>query len=251
MAKTEAQFRTEFFDQFRSVENKEAFCVLTLMAWMAACDGVVSAEEEDYLSAFADTNHDAEAAKHAVRRATEGNLVGVRLACEVARMFSDEHKALILDLAVGVALGDGYLRTPEALALFFLGDLLGFGPAGVDAAFRKATGQTCPRPGDVSSMYWWLERDRAASGASGDDSEGAESQGKTGKRTKSDLGRVRAYATLGVEEGASATEVRNAYRRLARVHHPDRFAPLGDEAVKQATETFQRIQRAYETLGAP
>jgi curved DNA-binding protein len=50
------------------------------------------------------------------------------------------------------------------------------------------------------------------------------------------------YQTLGVEKTASAEEIKQAYRRLAAQHHPDRG---GD------TQTFQEIQGAYSVLGDP
>jgi molecular chaperone DnaJ len=51
------------------------------------------------------------------------------------------------------------------------------------------------------------------------------------------------YATLGVPRGAKNEEVRKAYRRLARKHHPD-LNP-GDKA---SEERFKRIQEAYDVL---
>ncbi len=47
------------------------------------------------------------------------------------------------------------------------------------------------------------------------------------------------YAQLGVDRGASVAQIKDAYKKAARVHHPDRG---GD------TEEFKKIQRAYETL---
>lgn len=52
------------------------------------------------------------------------------------------------------------------------------------------------------------------------------------------------YVELGVERTASPAEITSAYRRLARVHHPDRN--LGN--VEHATIVFQRLQKAYEML---
>jgi len=54
------------------------------------------------------------------------------------------------------------------------------------------------------------------------------------------------YATLGVDKGASAEEVKKAYRKLAQKHHPD--ANPGDTA---AEERFKEISEAYATLSNP
>jgi curved DNA-binding protein CbpA len=54
------------------------------------------------------------------------------------------------------------------------------------------------------------------------------------------------YGLLGVPRGATSDDIRKAYRRLARQHHPD--ANPGDP---EAEEQFKEIQQAYETLSNP
>ncbi|HEV2405582.1 MAG TPA: DnaJ domain-containing protein, partial [Ktedonobacterales bacterium] len=54
------------------------------------------------------------------------------------------------------------------------------------------------------------------------------------------------YAVLGVSQGASADEIRQAYRQRARQLHPD--ASPNDPA---ATEQFKLVTEAYQVLGTP
>jgi curved DNA-binding protein len=54
------------------------------------------------------------------------------------------------------------------------------------------------------------------------------------------------YATLGVTKSASEKEIKQAYRKQARKHHPD--VNPGD---KNAEGRFKEINEAYEVLGDP
>ncbi len=56
------------------------------------------------------------------------------------------------------------------------------------------------------------------------------------------------YAILGLERGATQSEIKQAYRRLAAKYHPDKVAHLGDEFKTLAEERFRKIQQAYEQL---
>src|SRR3954447_6302848 len=53
------------------------------------------------------------------------------------------------------------------------------------------------------------------------------------------------YAALGVERGASADEIKKAYRRLAQKYHPD----VSKEP--EAEARFKEIAEAYQTLKDP
>ena len=51
------------------------------------------------------------------------------------------------------------------------------------------------------------------------------------------------YKTLGVAKTASPDDIKKAFRKLARVHHPD----LAKDK-KTAEEKFKEINEAYEVL---
>lgn len=52
------------------------------------------------------------------------------------------------------------------------------------------------------------------------------------------------YAILHVSAAASKAEIKQAYRQLVRLHHPDLNAQAQDEAIK-------RLNEAYEVLSNP
>src|SRR6187455_2992291 len=54
------------------------------------------------------------------------------------------------------------------------------------------------------------------------------------------------YSTLGVAKTSTDKEIKQAFRRLARKHHPD--VNPGD---KSAESKFKEINEAYEVLGDP
>jgi curved DNA-binding protein CbpA len=62
------------------------------------------------------------------------------------------------------------------------------------------------------------------------------------------LGQRDYYETLGVAPDATMDEVRTAFRKLAREHHPDRYE---SDARVAAERRFQEITEAYNALSDP
>ncbi|MDH5724114.1 MAG: DnaJ domain-containing protein, partial [Nitrospira sp.] len=53
------------------------------------------------------------------------------------------------------------------------------------------------------------------------------------------------YDILGVDRNASDDDLKKAYRKQARQHHPD--LQTGDSQKKAAEEKFKEVNEAYET----
>ncbi|MCB9918573.1 MAG: J domain-containing protein [Planctomycetes bacterium] len=62
------------------------------------------------------------------------------------------------------------------------------------------------------------------------------------------IARIKDLATLGLDEGATRGAIEAAFRRLVKLHHPDRFAASGGESMRSASEAFKLLRRAYERL---
>ena len=57
-----------------------------------------------------------------------------------------------------------------------------------------------------------------------------------------------AYKILEIEPNATPTEIKKAYRKMAKKYHPDKVLHLGKEHQKGAEEKFRKVQEAYEHL---
>ena len=57
-----------------------------------------------------------------------------------------------------------------------------------------------------------------------------------------------AYDVLEITTSAADDEVKKAYRDMAKKHHPDKVAHLGDDVKHAATVKFQEINSAYEQI---
>lgn len=52
------------------------------------------------------------------------------------------------------------------------------------------------------------------------------------------------YAALGVAKGATQQDIKNAYYRLSKIHHPDK-----NKGCKNSAKLFRVATEAYEVLG--
>jgi len=59
---------------------------------------------------------------------------------------------------------------------------------------------------------------------------------------------VSSYKILEITKEASNDEVKKAYRKMVKKHHPDKVRHLGEEYQKGAEDKFRQIQKAYERI---
>lgn len=231
-----------FLEKLQGSDNPVGLSVAVLLAWVGFGDGHLSSDERDLLKSLSLSGLSDADFTAAISHAKDGDVTELQIACEVVRRLDAQPRKLLLELAVAIALADGRLSNAECHLILFLTDLLGFTPTELTDVFRAQAGSDFPIPGDVSSIEWWEKRRTRSSGNTED---------RERRQTPSSTRATAALSTLGLESGASASEIREAFLRLSKVHHPDRFHQLGSEAVAAATVTFKRIKEAYEVLGEP
>ncbi len=60
--------------------------------------------------------------------------------------------------------------------------------------------------------------------------------------------RANSYKILEIDKTATDSEIKKAYRKMAKKYHPDKVMHLGKEHQKGAEEKFRQVQEAYEQL---
>ena len=59
---------------------------------------------------------------------------------------------------------------------------------------------------------------------------------------------IDALRVLGLKAGVSVSEIKTAYRSLAKEFHPDKLFGMSEGIINLAKEKFQLIQNSYEYL---
>jgi len=135
----------------------------------------------------------------------EGLLDSANSADLVVDMFARDDRLVLLRIAIDVAFADGRVSPAEKTALEDLAVRLGFDKQRVQILINLLKGQAGDRTDDLQP----------------------------------------AYRTLGVKPGAPVGEIRAAYKKLMRQHHPDLAAP---EDRAEATRKTAKINAAYDLV---
>ncbi|WP_243318723.1 J domain-containing protein [Geothrix paludis] len=148
-------------------------------------------------------------------------------------------RMLALRCALELALGSCSLPLSQNLVLRTVAEALGLEITELEAACRERTGAGLPPLWDPSRPEAWPA---AGAGRPGPKA-GTGAPGEGGR-----IAWIKALALLGLEEGATKEEIRRAFHRISKVHHPDHYAAHGIEATHEAELAFRRIREAYDFL---
>ena len=212
--------------------------VLTLLSWLAACEGGVSKRQLQLLRQVAERQNDASIFELALQAAMSNDAGNLASACMVVKRMPRKSRHTFVQWAFAIATADKRLSIGANFALRFLIDLV---EIDFNEACRRA-GKTLPSPSNVSSLRWW----RIKESSSQDSPHGGQ---KTAfERHINGMTVAQACAILQLGPNPTHAEVSRAFRRLASLHHPDRHAGSGADERRSAAKKFARVRRAFQLL---
>lgn len=145
--------------------------------------------------------------------------------CAEIRQNSTIHERLMtLQFLFGVAQADGEISTAELNTIERIAQLIGISRMDYES---------------VKSMYmggYYQYRN------------GYDSNGRSSSTQYATQNLDNDYKILEITPDATDEEVKKAFRTLAKKHHPDKVAHLGDDVRKAAEEKFARLNQAYERI---
>ena len=215
------------------VDRRQVFlsAILRLGAKLAKADGRVSREE---IRAFKEVFKIDEAtvpdAAHIFEQAAGSQQRIEDIAGEVFSVVGDNRKLLeyvILGL-MQVATADGVFHEAEAMLIWRVCNAFGFQ--------------------DKETLAWFAMFG-VGNFDEGKNEEAAASRHRRGRRSGNGLAEIQ-LRILGLGPSASVEEIKIAYRRLAREHHPDALRAKGVpiDAMRQSEEALKKINEAYAYL---
>ncbi len=202
--------------------------VLALVSVILTRDKKILQSELNYVKRFLKHNFtEAEAKKYLLifRDYTKKNLSIDKICVRINRGLNPSGKRQILHLIIGAAVADRELSKKELIDLYRIGNKLGLSAATVDS---------------LLSLHSYVYEGRTTN------------QNRSGysqsRRPRYSSSLSQAYKVLELNESATDSEVKKAYRKLVVIYHPDKITHMGEQFQKSAKEKFQKIQDAYEQI---
>jgi DnaJ like chaperone protein len=208
----------------RAVESQQRFeeTLVYLLVRLAQADGSLDRREVTVIREFFQTRLGYTPEKllrirDLIKEARESDVTVEELCTRMNREFTLQTRLLVVDLLGRVARADGQVGREETALLEDIARRLQLGP------FH-------------GSFDWFQWQQGFGSGPGG-------GPARSGGQSVDE-----ALAVLGLAAGATPAEIKQAWRKLSKEHHPDRVTHLGEEVRRVAEERMRRINAAYDTL---
>lgn len=227
---------SHFSAHVTSSNNPLIECLLFIAGWLSQADGTLDEREVALMETIALESNAPSVLQSIISLSRRPSLEDLSLACRILLRAPIGDRSQLLRLIIEIALADTRLTTAEGHIIRFLADLFDFTPQEVDSVFRDVTGDPMPSARDPS------RRERPSSRRS------ASSEQATADPAYSPSQRELDLKALGLSVQASPSEIRDAFRRLAQLYHPDKVYGLGPEASDAASLVFRRMKQAYDRL---
>ena len=208
--------------------------VALILAWAAASDDKLVADEVTFIQAFlSKVDRDISATSvHEILQNAKPSEKAFVLEYASDHVIHEQRHSLI-ELVLRLSLSDGDFDCNEIAFTRLVADSLLISQQMLDRLFWYLTGRPFPEDCHPDEIWWWERHDTS---------------GKWHNNNASTHASLWAYQVLGIELGAPADSVRATYRRLAKETHPDRFTSIGPAAVEAANQAFKRLVAAYEEV---
>lgn len=224
----------EEFQQTGSASGDFALSIAVLSVAIMKSDGKMVKSELEYVKRYFLQQFGEDKAKEMLlmMRELKERDVSVRQVCiQLRGNLTHPMRLQLMHFLMGVANADGQIEQSELTQLHTCARYLGISQKDF-ISLLAMYGASFFNKGNFYNQY------RRSSGQAGGRQNVYQSQSTV----------QLAYTVLEIESNVSDDEVKKAYRKLAKKHHPDRVASLGEEFQKSAKLKFQKIQESYEII---
>ena len=215
-------------DYFMGAEPEYLNVILALVGQLIKIDGTNSNLELKYVDLILDRNFDpsySKELKKEFREIIQKNYKVEAICGTINNEFDAGAKIQVIQFLCAVATCDAFLSDSEYRFILGISQKIGI----PFKTFRAI----------LAMFNYRTQRDREEHKKSFKDKKKVYSRSSSLKK---------AFELLELNEDASNKEIKQAYRKMAKKHHPDRVLNMGKEFQKMAKERFQKIQEAYELI---
>ena len=235
-----------FKSQLRNTDKPTRLSLKLILVWVAISDDFLDDNEIKHITTiFGDYSR--KDIKSLINTIQAEGADCILPACQYLASSNSADKMRFIEIITSIAVADGKLSISENHILCFMADLLAISPKQYQDVYMNLTGQIFPDAGDPSVPLWW-ESKLNQKNKSRNNEDKKQNQQRFSSKDELSISKSEAYVILGLHNNATHADIKQAYRRMSKLHHPDKFHSIDEEAFNAASAMFLRIKKACEVL---